>query len=405
MSSLSWLDYSDAERRQAMELIRRFSDREARDELGLGTIRDALSEALFPGTSTIQTRAKYFIFVPWLFQHVEALKPESVEKALEQLRAAEWTLIDALEANDPLATGIIGIVAKDKTQRLASSIYWQGLETWGIRRTPGSQTLYLHLMTRAKGRRRGALRDDDGNLVDEAVALWDSALPPTPSGFPDKASLQLSTAESDYLKWQIRKCCPESVLATLIGLDRVDDVDYVWDWPALGNIAPHSRRLVSHAQQFSSVMYGASVLYNLLLSEGEDNEEKYTQAFHDWWTRVVQSPEVLTWDLTDFWSLLADLEWRPTRGSQPFVNDWFQLVHEAIRRDQSRGHLASGRAKQLIQTRELDLKGKRARMTYPDARRTWNSETGAGMIPMDFRWHRVKDLLVDLIGGVIDASH
>lgn len=40
------------------------------DELGIGSIRDTFSDELFPGTSTIQTRARYFLFVPWIMQMV-----------------------------------------------------------------------------------------------------------------------------------------------------------------------------------------------------------------------------------------------------------------------------------------------------------------------------------------------
>ena len=45
--------------------------RETRDELGLGAIRDAFAEALFPGISTFQRRARYFLFVPWMFRAAE----------------------------------------------------------------------------------------------------------------------------------------------------------------------------------------------------------------------------------------------------------------------------------------------------------------------------------------------
>ena len=68
---LAWLDYSQADQRRAREIVAMFSQRESRDELGLGGIRDALSETLFPGTSVVLTRARYFLFVPWLFREGE----------------------------------------------------------------------------------------------------------------------------------------------------------------------------------------------------------------------------------------------------------------------------------------------------------------------------------------------
>ena len=48
-----------------------FREKETRDELGLGAIRDSFSDQLFPGTSTIHTRLRYFFFVPWVYQQLE----------------------------------------------------------------------------------------------------------------------------------------------------------------------------------------------------------------------------------------------------------------------------------------------------------------------------------------------
>ncbi len=63
-SLFSWMDYSEHERWKALDIIDLFREHDTRDELGIGTVRDAFADMLFPGTSTIQTRAKYFLFVP-----------------------------------------------------------------------------------------------------------------------------------------------------------------------------------------------------------------------------------------------------------------------------------------------------------------------------------------------------
>ena len=63
---IAWLDTSSDEQRRVRELIALFAQSESRDELGIGQVRDAFSEMLFPGTSVIQTRARYFLFVPWI---------------------------------------------------------------------------------------------------------------------------------------------------------------------------------------------------------------------------------------------------------------------------------------------------------------------------------------------------
>src|ERR687888_252692 len=70
-SSFTWLDYSEHERRKMLDTLELFGERTTRDELGLGGIRDAFADQLFPGTSTIQTRAKYFLFIPWIYLRLE----------------------------------------------------------------------------------------------------------------------------------------------------------------------------------------------------------------------------------------------------------------------------------------------------------------------------------------------
>jgi hypothetical protein len=50
MSTLTWLDFSDAERRRALQVVELLGRPETRDELGLGAIRDAFANALFPIT-------------------------------------------------------------------------------------------------------------------------------------------------------------------------------------------------------------------------------------------------------------------------------------------------------------------------------------------------------------------
>ena len=70
-STLSWLDSSEQERNTVLELVSALNEPGTLDELGIGTIRDTFADALFPGTSTIQTRARYFLFIPWILQMVE----------------------------------------------------------------------------------------------------------------------------------------------------------------------------------------------------------------------------------------------------------------------------------------------------------------------------------------------
>jgi Family of unknown function (DUF6361) len=87
MSSLAWIDFDEAERQRAQRIMALFEERESRDELGLGAIRDSIADHLFPGTSTIQTRLRYMLFIPWLFARWKVGRFRKVSFAL---RLAGW---------------------------------------------------------------------------------------------------------------------------------------------------------------------------------------------------------------------------------------------------------------------------------------------------------------------------
>ncbi|MCY4528435.1 MAG: DUF6361 family protein [Chloroflexi bacterium] len=73
------MDSSEHERRSVMELVSALNEPGTLDELGIGTIRDTIADTLFPGTSTIQTRARYFLFIPWILNIVEEGSPRGAE--------------------------------------------------------------------------------------------------------------------------------------------------------------------------------------------------------------------------------------------------------------------------------------------------------------------------------------
>ena len=57
---LGWIDFSKNERDDILNTLDSLSEKGTLDELGIAPIRDGFSDLFFPGTSTLQTRAKYF---------------------------------------------------------------------------------------------------------------------------------------------------------------------------------------------------------------------------------------------------------------------------------------------------------------------------------------------------------
>ena len=109
--TLTWVDLTANDRDKMRRVLDLFNEKGTLDEMGLGNLRDTVSDALFPGTSYIQTRLRYVLFIPWIYQRLEDKRVSSpdVEQAA---RRAEVDLIRPLERSED-TEGIIGVVARD----------------------------------------------------------------------------------------------------------------------------------------------------------------------------------------------------------------------------------------------------------------------------------------------------
>jgi len=72
VSTFGWLDTDSEQRRKMLEVVGLFKEEGTVDELGIGSIRDAIANSLFPGTSVLHTRLRYVLFIPWLMQRAAA---------------------------------------------------------------------------------------------------------------------------------------------------------------------------------------------------------------------------------------------------------------------------------------------------------------------------------------------
>ena len=398
-STFTWLDHSEHERRQMLDVIDLFRERDTRDELGLGTIRDAFADLFFPATSTIQTRARYFFFIPWMYVELERKHSPSASVA-DQVRKYETRLIDALvEAGE--TDGVLGSVAGKSLQRLPSNIYWQGLGILRIRTFPGSQPQYYRSLDRfylLKGRQT---RDDDGEPAGGMLqANWHPGLPEPPGDFPHKASLKLTRMEARYLQERITARAPDSLFRFLAERGReVEELDFPWQHPQSAEFPARCQEQLHYARNFSEAMHGASLLYNLMLAELVANDEwvsDYKAAMKEWAELVgARRGEVLAWDRVRFWQIVGSQGARVSRGTRQFVEGWVDLLlsEESLKR------VASGKpAQALIRERERGLKKSLARLDNRRALELWSG--AAGTAQLNFRWRIAQRILKDVYQGL-----
>jgi hypothetical protein len=406
MSAFVWLDYSERERRKMLDVVDLFREHDTRDELGVGSVRDAFADMLFPGTSTIMTRARYFLLVAWTYQRLERLQVRSAEVAA-RARQAELKLVEPIERSDD-NDGNIGKLAKTTLKRLPSSVYWQGLSVWGIRSFSGAQVRYHRSLDRyyAQLTRHGGRASERDVEHDDLISPnWHAGLVLPPEDFPKECSLSLTLSEAEYLAERIRlsPACSGSLLAELVAQRRRnDDVPFAWEHPHCAKLPLKLREMLDHARNFSEVMHGAPLLYNLILAEQarrKDSVAKYRRSFAEWAKSLAARSGVLAqWDRKRFWEIVRSVNPRITAPTLEFINSWWDIALP----ENAGGLCDSPSARLLIRDRERRLKKNLARIDNPRAQELWTGDSGTAQL--EFRWFITQRLLADIFDALEAAD-
>ena len=400
-SFFGWLDYDQREADRMLEVFAAFDDKDTIDSLGIGVIRDTLSDQLFPGISTVQTRARYFLFVPWICQLLEAERVPPA-KFDQRLRELEVALIESLRPQEGPDRGVIGYRARKRLARLPSSVYWNGLQVFGLRKMRLSTAEYRAIAGRLAAVDAATGVDDDDGPVIARRRMWDPTIAPLmPAGFPfAPISLTLSGEESELLAEKIAISCPDTMIGQLardLSIDRT--AEEPWQ-VQVSNPGPHLSEALRHARNFSELIEGAQALYNLLLARRAEQHLELDctdliatllEQLDDWSNLVTgRSAELRRWlDRGEFWQFIETRAHvaQPTRR---FVMEWARVAFA-----DPAGAAHSADAATLVTERELKLKGKLARLANDRALENWNGEPfSRGR--MTYRWSNAQRILDDL---------
>ena len=406
-STIAWLDFSEEDQQRAREILALFSQPGSVDELGIGTVRDALSDAMFRGTSVLQTRGRYLLFIPWLFQEAKRLR-RSGSELLFWVDRHERRLIEALRQGGAggVGEGLIGRVAGERLKILPSSIYWRALQTFGILRPQWT-------MEQVADAADGPVTAGDTltELVDRVDAIWDPGQPSPPEGFfqLEEASFSLTGPEADWLSERIEASVPGTFLAWLVACEvlPLHDGGAPWEEPSVAQAPSQIRQVVGHAHLFSAALHGAALLYNLLVAErfrglGLDPKgarvSEYRSALEKWAGELDLLAAIDSWQVSQFWEVVTEENMRIPPLTRTFVERWITIA-----RSSGRAAVASNAAaRQLVLNRERQLKGGRSRLTNDRLLGEWTGASGAGR--QTFRWDQVKVLLGDIVQGRSDDA-
>lgn len=395
-STLTWLDASAEQQRRVREIVRLFEEPGTRDELGVGPIRDSFSDQLFPGTSVIQTRARYFLFVPWLFKAATA-RGHYGQALLDQVDRRERQLIERFRAAE-ITDGLIGRQAGARVKILPSTIYWGGLTRWGVLTAPMTPKAVAEASRRSTG-------SEEDELAFRSVGPWHPTLPPAPPGFPDAGSggFDLTAAEAQWLYERIEDRLPGTLLAHLVAGDPLAETDAPWREPVALSAPTPIAELLEHARRFSLLVHGAALLYNLLAAERYEQQGFtrldgpsgwYLNALDDWATQYGDEMDA-GWDWPEFWEVVETGNPRIPPGARSFVEDW----HEGIRRCGGPERVAADDGmRNLVRGRVARLRGSRAVLGNDKLLATWGGSSGSAALV--YRWGTVRQLVVDIQEGI-----
>lgn len=401
---IGWIDHSGEDRNKILSVLSLLSIPEAVDELGIGVVRDGFADLMFPGTSTVQTRAKYFFIIPYLLMELERDQNLTPAKLLERLSKEELSLIQILKKTD--ADGVIGARAGEDLQRKPSSIYWNGLYTYDILHSGTRLSLSAYAKAAcnriAEVKRLSAVgHNDKGEGTDDSAALrsgsggfWRS-LPP-PNNWRDSISIGLTASEAAFLREKIINSphSKNSLFAHLlsinfyhaISLDEISDLGEALDLPE------ELRMDFDMAERFADFIYGANIRYNMILSKGQS--DRANSEWDKWYGRAMEHGTVFNYDIFEVFNRLP-ISQRNRVRLFPFMKNWRIAVLSGDIAEMDR----------IVINREIELKRKERSKLWENNNFQWREEHWIGGGRLQYRFRIARRFIDDIFKGLGEPHH
>ena len=400
---LGWIDFSKTERNKILSVLDLLSESGTLDELGIAPIRDGFANLFFPGTSTIQTRAKYFFLVPYALKDLELSNETNPNRFLRALNETEKKCGETLLEINPNENGIIGkrsLQGSKWVKRTPADIYWAGLRKYGIF-TGGNVSLSEYARASCAIKNQKSNLTKLGNRNDSAeenetddknagnifkMQFW--KMPLYQRSWRDKIQMSLTKEEGEFLREQIISTCPDSMLSYILENEMTEILD-LENFSDLGTIINKFPKQMQDeyalALSFSDFLFVARTLYNIIISDGHN----------------VQANDIFE-DLKEVMAELAnidiDLIFTKLYIYKTDLKNFIKKLQECMRNNDVE------EMKKAIKAREIMLKGQsRAKTAHPGE---FNPNDWVGGGGLDYRFNNAKTIIRDIFEseGLIDAE-
>lgn len=400
---LGWIDFSKTERNKILSVLDLLSESGTLDELGIAPIRDGFANLFFPGTSTIQTRAKYFFLVPYALKELELSNETNPNRFLRALNETEKMCGETLLEINPNENGIIGkrsLQSGKWVKRTPADIYWAGLRKYGIF-TGGNISLSEYARASCAIKNQKSNLTKLGNRNDSAeenetddknagnifkMQFW--KMPLYQRVWRDEIQMSLTKEEGEFLREQIISTCPDSMLSYILEnrMTEILDFENFSDLGAIINKFPKQMQdEYTLALSFSDFLFVARTLYNIIISDGQNVQANDT--FEDLKEVMAELAEI------DIDLIFAKLYIYKTD-----LKNFIKKFQECMRNNDVE------EMKKVIKAREIMLKGQsRAKTAHPGE---FNPNDWIGGGELDYRFNNAKTIIRDIFEseGLIDAE-
>jgi hypothetical protein len=398
-SAFGWTQIARSDVAKAAELLK--GEDGVRDEIGFLMLHQGFADRFFPGTSVLQTRLRYALFVPWQVEDVERHPRAGGLTAEQRLKAAERKLVIRLkEAGD----GVIGLrSAKYEPAQPPSTIYWTALRLWGILNpsAPDAWPGRAEVLGRVDASKWSDDQAEGGTPLSESTFF---ALPVRPKDWSEDTplSFRLPAPERRYLRERIeeaKRIAPgsagdESLLSKLAKSSRRPR-----SWRAAGYESPLLRELadaedreaLEQAIAAASLAHVGRAVYSALVetmakADGRKTHGRFGQALKS--IVAEKRTSALACDLVAVEGFIGALDVR-FRAALESTLDWLKASERDV----------MALWKPYCASEEF-RKTRRARLPKTPHAESLRTAWLAGNVPeaqaLNYRWHRVGALLDDV---------
>jgi len=428
-SKFGWVDFNPKHKDTFDEMLRALQGPGVVDELGVGVVRDSFSDKLFPGTSTIMTRAKYYLLTPYIFRnylredikdhpnprvYLEKAENNIIEQLYQQMVEADKNAELSEGEKKERTQGILGSNTQrrgEELERKPSAIYWNGMRVWGIINTELS--LSNLLSTISKSRKELITQMEDSESLFASNTQFSGKLlqlNELGTNWEEDFKITLEEREADYLRNKILERLKGSMLHELMTYKNRSLKEVFLSSKSFEEFAgrapkdelPESLYLIlRQASLFWKVMNGAHILYNIMIFEsyGQGALNKFIPIWGQWVKEIHKGQneikEVLLAD--HLWRLGKQTNHTADKHTKRFIAKWIEAAKSPHTLDHQNEEL-----QKLVINQEIHKKGGRSRLLTKKDSKLMQEYEGEriGFDDLNYRFGTIKMIVDDIHKGL-----